>query len=390
MTSAVVFEDEGWRGFAPMTLTRHVSQQLLGSSSLLSHIQKLVGVPVTLCGRHYLAEMEQERTGLPYNEEVEGRVLAINGRARPAPELKKLAGRSDRFVVLDGEGAVVLASISKEDFVRAVEWDGVVSPRRLFSAKGVEKLRAPAPLLLRAPWELIETNEAVLAAAARRSTRGKRVSPDAEVEEPVYFDTRRGPITIEKGAHVEAFSRISGPTFIGERTVVHSARIGPGTTIGESCRIGGEVEHSIVQGFTNKAHFGFLGHSVVGEWVNLGAGSVTSDLKSTYGTIKVTRSGKRVDTGMVKLGATIGDMAKVASGTVIQGGRSVGISSLCSGVVGEDVPDFEHFDGTGKGGDFRLRLESVMETQSRMMLRRGAEMTPARRALIAHLYAATA
>ena len=139
-----------------------------------------------------------------------------------------------------------------------------------------------------------------------------------------------------------------------------------GTTIGENCRIGGEVENSIVYPHTNKAHLGYLGHSIVGEWVNLGAGSVTSDLKSTYGTVRVARGRGRVDTGLQKLGPMIADMAKVAIGALVYGGKSVGVSSHCAGRVDRDIPDFTSYDGH-RDDSFELTLDSVIRTQSRMM-----------------------
>jgi len=159
-----------------------------------------------------------------------------------------------------------------------------------------------------------------------------------------------------------------------------------GTTIGEDCRIGGEVDHSIVYPHTNKAHFGYLGHSIVGEWVNMGAGSATSDMKNTYGTVRVQRLSGRVDSGLQKLGPMIGDMAKTSIGSMIYGGKTVGISTHCAGLVDRDLPDFTSYDGW-KGKSFALTLPSVTRSLKRMMERRGVRLTPSRKALIERLYA---
>ncbi len=200
------------------------------------------------------------------------------------------------------------------------------------------------------------------------------------------FDTRLGPVVVAEGASIESFSRIAGPAYIGKDSILHSALVRQGTTISANCRVGGEVERSIIYPFSNKAHFGFLGHSILGSWVNMGAGSVTSDLKSTYGTIKAMRAGKRVDTGMVKLGTIAGDMAKVGSGSIINGGKTLGVCSHVSGLVDKDVPGFLRFDGRNPESSLALKLDSVLETQSRMMARRGLEMSKARRKLIESLY----
>src|SRR5207248_4742174 len=122
-------------------------------------------------------------------------------------------------------------------------------------------------------------------------------------------DTTRGPVVIDRHAVITAFSRLEGPCYIGPHTHILGATIRAGTTLGPHCRIGGEVEASIIQGYTNKYHDGFLGHSYVGSWVNLGAGTHNSDLRNDYGPVTVTVAGRRVDTGRTKIGCYLGDHA---------------------------------------------------------------------------------
>jgi UDP-N-acetylglucosamine diphosphorylase/glucosamine-1-phosphate N-acetyltransferase len=400
LSSVVVFEDEGWENFVPLSLTRHVSQQLLGTGTILSHLSKMFEGEVALAGRGLVAAVAKEETGVEFNGPLEKDVFLINARTNPIADLGSIVSKKTDFFLLDGTGGVVMATLPRERYQSAVAKDGTVSAKKLAAiCKGLEALESSQSLLFRYPWELIALNDKAIVRGAgplgrkRELARGKgrgvvRVSPDAEVEEQVSFDTRDGSVIVESGARIESFSRISGPCFIGRNSVIHSALVRGGTTIGEGCRVGGEVDHSIVYPFSNKAHLGFLGHSAIGSWVNLGAGSVTSDLKNTYGTVKVVRGGARVDSGMVKLGAIVGDMAKVASGTTINGGKSLGVSSHCSGLVDRDVPDFTHFGDRSIGGqEFAITLGSVIETQSRMMLRRGQELSEARRTLLKQLYA---
>ncbi len=400
MSCVVVFEDEKWENFLPLSLTRHVSQHLLGTSTILGHLSELLEGEVALVGREFVAEVAREETGLGFNGPLGEHVRMINARVNPVVDLGRVFSRKTDFALVDASGFVVAAALPRRLYERAVTKDGTVSQARLVSScKGLEMLESEKKLLFSYPWEMIDLNDqAIVRGSGLEGRRGKaegtkgyrrvRASPDAEIEGQVSFDTRGGPILIEEGARIESFSRISGPCFVGRDSVIHSALVRGGTTIGEGCRIGGEVDHSIIYPFTNKAHLGFLGHSVVGSWVNVGAGCVTSDLKSTYGTIKVVRGGARVDSGMVKLGAIVGDMVKIASGTIIQGGRSLGVSSHCSGLVDRDVPDFTHSGDERDGdGEFTLRLDSVLKTQSRMMQRRGKELSKARRTLIRRLYA---
>jgi len=118
----------------------------------------------------------------------------------------------------------------------------------------------------------------------------------------VYIDVRKGQVYIGENTRVQAGARIEGPTYIGKDAInVGGAQIREGSNVGDVCRVGGELEESVIHGYTNKYHFGFIGHAYVGEWVNLGAGTTNSDLKDTYGNVRVNIRGKRVDTGSKKL-----------------------------------------------------------------------------------------
>ncbi len=162
------------------------------------------------------------------------------------------------------------------------------------------------------------------------------VHKQAAILPGVVFDTRSGPIVIDEGAEVSSFSYLEGPLAVGKGSRIDNARITGGTIVGRSCRLGGEIENSIIQDFTNKHHEGFLGHSIVGSWVNLGALTTTSDLKNNYGEVRlevpdsflpnhsaggdVGTARKTVATGRIKLGSLISDCAKTAIGTMLNTG----------------------------------------------------------------------
>jgi UDP-N-acetylglucosamine diphosphorylase / glucose-1-phosphate thymidylyltransferase / UDP-N-acetylgalactosamine diphosphorylase / glucosamine-1-phosphate N-acetyltransferase / galactosamine-1-phosphate N-acetyltransferase len=385
-TSTIIFEDEGWTNFTPIASTRHVAQQILGSRTVVEHFAARAEGAVSLAGRDYLAESVREETGLGYNEKPDGKVLIINARIDPSVDLEGIVAGKSGFALIDKTG-VAMAILSKDDYAQCQSPDGTLSGEKLLSvANGLERLETARAVLFRYPWEVLAANEDALKTTAGKAKVEKlNISPDAQVEEFVSFDTSGGPITVEAGTHIESLSRISGPCHIGAKTIVHSALVRGGTTIGGDCRIGGEVEASIIYPHANKAHFGFIGHAVVGEWVNLGAGSTTSDLKNTYGTVRVERASGRVESGMRKLGPMIADMAKLSIGTMLYGGKTVGVSAHCSGRVARDVPDFTSYDGISDQS-FELTLHSVIETQERMTARRSAKLTPAKRRLIERLY----
>jgi UDP-N-acetylglucosamine diphosphorylase/glucosamine-1-phosphate N-acetyltransferase len=194
---------------------------------------------------------------------------------------------------------------------------------------------------------------------------------------------------VEKGASVESFSRLMGPCYIGPKAKIYSALIGGGTSVFDSCKVGGQVENSVIMPYTNKAHYGYIGDSYVGSWVNIGAGCTFSNLKNTYGNVRLHVGGRVVDTGMLKLGPTVGDMAKLSIGTRVYSGRQVGVGAHVTGLANEDVPSFTYYDSVSKKV-VELLLESVVETQRRMMERRGLTLSRAEERLIRRVYSATA
>ncbi len=149
------------------------------------------------------------------------------------------------------------------------------------------------------------------------------VEDGALVEPLVVFDTRNGPVWIRSGAEIRTFSRLGGPLLIGMGTRVVGGQLRE-TSIGPRCVVHGEMSNTLFIGYSNKAHDGFLGHSLVGRWVNLGAGTINSNLKNTYGTIRLQLGAQRIDTGMQFLGAMIGDHVKTAIGTMIPTGSVIG------------------------------------------------------------------
>src|SRR5262249_9143064 len=142
---------------------------------------------------------------------------------------------------------------------------------------------------------------------------------------------------------VAAFTRLEGPCYIGPGTHVMGAKVRAGTSLGPGCRIGGEVEASIVLGHSNKYHDGFLGHACLGAWVNLGAGTSNSDLRNDYGEVRVAVNGLLVETGRSKVGCFIGDHTKAGLGTLLNTGTSAGAFAHLlptGGLLPRYVPSF--------------------------------------------------
>ena len=135
--------------------------------------------------------------------------------------------------------------------------------------------------------------------AIRGSRKDVYVAPGAVVHPMVVIDAEHGPVYLDEGVEVHPFTRIEGPCYVGKKSILLGTKCREGNSIGPMCRVGGEVEESIIHGYSNKYHDGFLGHAYVGEWVNLGALTTNSDLKNDYSS--VTRGPRRPDAGQHRL-----------------------------------------------------------------------------------------
>lgn len=174
------------------------------------------------------------------------------------------------------------------------------------------------------------------------------VSPRAKVHATVVIDDTSGPILIADHAEIGAYSVLKGPVVVGEYTVVKEHSLIGGSVIGPKCKVAGEISASIIHGYSNKAHYGFLGHSFVGAWCNLGAGTTTSNLKNTYGNVSVRFPDGMVDTKRQFLGSCIGDFSKTGIGTLLNTGCMVG---TCCNVVSPStgtsyIPSFSWVSGS--------------------------------------------
>ena len=178
-------------------------------------------------------------------------------------------------------------------------------------------------------------------------TRGVYVERGAVIEPLVVLDAAAGPILVRRGAVVQSFSRLVGPCFIGEHATIVGDRVS-GCSIGETTKVRGEISASIVLGHSNKGHDGFVGHSYLGRWVNLGAGTTTSNLKNTYGPVALATPAGVRDTGMQFLGTLFGDHVKTGIGLRLTTGTVVGAGANVYGsaMPPKSVPAFAWGDGT--------------------------------------------
>ncbi len=252
----------------------------------------------------------------------------------------------------------------------------------------IKKKKQISGLVLNYPWDIIRYNNELIVehfahakksgyisknAEYRGSKKSIYVSHDAKIHKFVYIDCEEGPVFVDKKAEIRPFTTIVGPAYIGEGVILDRAKI-VHSTIGPYCRIGGEVEACIFQGFSNKYHEGFIGHSFIGEWVNIGSLTTNSDLKNNYSSVRVKIGDREYDTKMTKLGCFIGDHTKLGIGTLIPTGAVIGsfVNFFGGGMIPKYVPGFKWI---GPGIDQLYDIEKAIQTTKAVMARRGIKMS---------------
>ena len=183
------------------------------------------------------------------------------------------------------------------------------------------------------------------------------IGNETVIKPGVVIDASNGPVYIGKDVEVNANSVIEGPVCIGDNSLVKSfAAIKENVSTGKVCKLGGEIEDSVIMPYSNKQHSGFLGHAYLGSWVNLGADTNCSDLKNNYSSIKVNLNGKHIDTGHRFLGLIMGDHSKTGINTMFNTGTITGFSCniFGSGFPDKFIPSFT-WGGAENTGDVRCK-----------------------------------
>jgi UDP-N-acetylglucosamine diphosphorylase/glucosamine-1-phosphate N-acetyltransferase len=346
----------------------------------------------------YLAETFRAEVNCPVNDlaALQGDdLLLLDGRVKAAA--LDIAPHGPSLAACDADGEALCVRVARED-LHKLDCASLES----FLASAKERLPAAAPpAAWRYIWELVLANAEQLAAdfaaAGRRGVegaieqpfalRGSRddlyIAPGAVVHPMTVIDCERGPVYIDRDAVIHPFTRVEGPCYVGRGSMLLGCKCRRGNSIGPMCRLGGEVEESIIHGFSNKYHEGFLGHAYVGQWVNLGALTTNSDLKNDYSEVSVVLDGRApIGTGSSKVGSLIGDHAKTAIGVLLNTGAYVGamtITTACGKLLPKFLPSFGwHIDGVLSEGFGRQRL---YQTARAAMARRGRQWTAADEAL---------
>lgn len=403
VSNILVYEDERFNRLYPLSLTRPAYLLRCGKDLLFEKIaRRFPQAQLHFFCRKYLAPVLRESfPSISVNQQPVGRCLLINGRFIPGDELP---GATEQDMLWRCKGEVVAATLSGERMERAwMSSDGIL---RLDQFDDLSS-RELSGTLISYPWDLVHHNLAqitddFLFMNIGGAIHGKIypnvtlldeknifIGDGAKIKPGVVLDAEDGPIYIGAGATIMSNAVIQGPCFIGENSVIKiGAKIYHGTSIGEWCKIGGEVEASIIHSYSNKQHEGFLGHSYLGQWVNIGADSNNSDLKNNYGSVKVYIDGEMVDSGMMLVGLTMGDHAKCGINTMFNTGGVVGVMSNVFG-AGYSPKFIPSFTWGGIEQTALYEWDKALDTGRRVMKRRGIEMSAAQEKMLHEVFSIT-
>lgn len=407
-----IYEDNQYSNLLPLVYFRPVYDLRCGILTLREKVENYFpDSTVILNCRDYLQETMSEKNPDYSVNEISNSInacLFINGRLivdkETAHELSEL--KENAALICNGAVAAVNASgdllnLLKEKVNNVVDFD-------IAEMKEVIKTEVTAKLL-KYQWDFIGQNGGEIindfnSLVDRNSEmiKGKVydgvfminkedifIDEGAKVKPGVVLDAEEGPIYIGKGAKIFPNAVIEGPCFVGEKSMIKiGAKIYENTSIGEVCKVGGEVEESIIHSYSNKQHDGFLGHAYLGCWINLGADTNNSDLKNNYGNVKVTVNGKTVDSGSMFVGLTMGDHSKSSINTMFNTGTVVGTST---NVFGSGFPP-KNIHSFGWGGSDSLTtydLSKAMEVAEKVMKRRKIVLTEADKKLFRKVYEIT-
>jgi len=397
----ILFEDAGFSNLLPLTYWRGVFDLRCGDRSLLNHVRvHLPRAELSLLVRDELHDIVAERSGLAVNTPPDADdVILLNGRLLlrgPLPDIPLSSA------CWSGE-TLVWARVDRNtalQFTSQVALQPAATRTLLGSLPGIPDDLLHS-VLIRYPWDLVHINEEMIIDAWRRRGgcridghvydgahlldvknicigRGSRIKPG------VTLDAEYGPILIGENVTISPNAAIIGPCIIDDGSIVQiGAAIGE-SSIGPVCKVGGEIEATIMQGYSNKQHDGFLGHAYIGEFVNLAADTVNSDLKNTYSSVRVPINGKDVDSGQMFVGLTMADHAKTGINQLFSTGSVVGFGSsiAMAAFAAKFTPSFRFITDCS---DEPYDVERCIAVAKKAMARRKKTLTAAEETLFRKL-----
>ena len=395
-----IYENKCAENFEPLSLMRPAFDLRCGPFTFLERLFKLIpdSAEVSLIVRENLVNLTREMyPELEVNpDDIKQGIWLLGNVFWRKDDLKQITKTSSE--IFQSEGMQIGANLSQQEGNDWMNAGGPVSADLQLDLATTKLDSLPVnylwEILQKIPWTMEEdTRHFLKRNEIVNSNQNLQVINPSNIwiEEPnkikpaVVIDASKGSVIIEKNVEIGPFSYLKGPLFIGKGTIIYPHSQIKESVLGPVCRVGGEVAGTIIQGWSNKAHDGYLGDAFLGEWINLGAGTNNSNLKNNYTFVKVTVNGKIIDTGSLFIGSFIGDHSKTAIGTQLNTGTSIGIG--CNIVSKGFPPRFiQPFTWFMNGKHVSTKIETFIKTGETVKSRRGLSFSAAERELCRSLF----
>jgi len=378
----ILFDGPSRNNLLPLTYTRPVAEIRVGVLTIREKWETFLHSTITSITEDYLSDK------FPMVEFDEN--IFINASFLPNPELVKfISNLKPNESINSGDNLIAFYSNQSQEEIDLDSFTKIDFTTSLMQITCLTDIFKINSLAIKADYDLI-TNKRI---SSKISSTNNLIHPenifieDGVSMEFVTLNATDGPIYIAKDCEIMEGSLIRGPFALCENSILKlGSKIYGGTTIGPYCKIGGEVTNSVVFGYSNKGHDGYLGNSLIGEWCNLGADTNTSNLKNNYADVKIWNyeEDKFLTTGEQFCGLIMGDHSKSAINTMFNTGTVVGV---CSNIFGSGFPRnfIPSFSWGGNKGFAEYNIDKVFEVNSKVMKRKKCIFSEKDKAILTHL-----
>ena len=386
----ILFDDKSWQNLLPLTFTRPVCEIRAGILTIKEKWEKFLNSTVSYKTQEYLSEK--------FSINIESDNILINGSVIPNKELIKKIQNLDPDTALAVNNKLLAVRIDKDK----------LSDFNPFETDQLKKENFTSDFIsIEWPWDIFKLNEANIKADFDLITKNRKSQEISKsnkflAEENIFIEegakvefatlnASTGPIYIGKEAEIMEGSIVRGPFALCENAVLKmAAKIYGPTTIGPYSKVGGEINNSVIIGYSNKAHDGFLGNSVIGEWCNLGADTNNSNLKNNYAEVRLWNyeNERFIKTGLQFCGLIMGDHSKCAINTMFNTGTVIGVNA---NIFGEGFPRnfVPSFSWGGARGFTVYGLDKAFEVAEKVMERRNKELDNKEKKILTHIFEKT-
>lgn len=382
----ILFDGDVRNSLLPFTYTRPVADIRVGILTIREKWEKYLGLTTTTITEEYLEEK------YPMVELAEN--VLINASFCPTKSLvEKVKNLSKNEAIFKGEDVIAFFTSDSQEEVNFDDYRQIEFDEALLQIKNT--------------WDIFSLNDKAIQEDFDLITEGRKSQPIPEgtrylrkenifIEEgaEIIFATlnaSKGPIYIGKDTEIMEGSVVRGPFAMCKHSVLKlNTKIYGATTLGPYCKVGGEVNNSVLMGYSNKGHDGFLGNSVLGEWCNLGADTNNSNLKNNYAEVKLWdyETGRFAKTGLQFCGLMMGDHSKCGINTMFNTGTVIGVSAnvFGSGFPRNFIPSYSW---GGASGFTEYKTNKVFEVAEVVMQRRNLVFDDKDQKILTHVFEET-